>query len=103
MDMMFALVLWAHPKITLEILPVLMGIWAILSGLLEAAVAVVQRYENIWPKFLFSTVILIFGWVVLLHPLVAGNMLSSLFGALLICIGLGYITISISLRKLFSQ
>lgn len=102
MDAVFGLILLIHPEISLNILSFIIGFWAIMSGLLESAIATTRNFKKSWPQFLFGNAIFIFGWLVLLHPYISGIILSDLFGGLLIFMGLGYILLSIAFNRFFN-
>lgn len=97
----FGLIALIWPGVTLLVLTILVGFWAIITGLSEIITAIAMRreIEGEWLYVLFGVVSVIFGLIVLLSPVSGAFAVAWIIGFSAIVFGFTMIAASLELRR----
>jgi uncharacterized membrane protein HdeD (DUF308 family) len=89
------------PAITALIIILLVGIWAVVTGILEVAAAISLRefIENEWLLGLSGLVSILFGIVLFLYPRIGGVAVIWVIGAYAVLFGVLSIFLGLKIRK----
>ena len=101
-----AIIMLAHPQAVMNLIVVLVGAWALVSGIFIIAIAVllIPITERAWIWGLVSgAVAFIAGIAVLVHPGFGAVAMSWILGLAVLAYGVSHIGLGVGIRKVSSQ
>jgi uncharacterized membrane protein HdeD (DUF308 family) len=96
-DILFGIVLSAHPELTAATLPFVFGFWAGFYGL-YLMVDAFSGPDNRGMKFFVGVFTIILGYVIIFNPLFVGLSLTFWLGILLLFVGIYNVIVSFSIK-----
>lgn len=103
LSMLIGLSLILHPEISVRVLPLYIGFWILLKGLLLAGIAFElkgQGRENWWLVIVLAGLNALFGVMMILNPLFGAALIGTFAALGLISIGISLIYVGFRIKKI---
>lgn len=103
LSMLIGLSLILHPEISVRVLPLYIGFWILLKGLLLAGIAFelkAQGRENWWLVIVLAGLNALFGVMMILNPLFGAALIGTFAALGLISIGISLIYVGFRIKKI---
>ena len=97
MDIIFGIILMAHPELTAAILPFIFGIWGIFYGF-ALIIDAFSGAKNMGWKIFGGIMIVLFGFFIMFNPLFMDLTLTIWVGVMLLTVGIYNVIASFSLK-----
>ncbi len=103
LSMLIGLSLILHPEISVRVLPLYIGFWILLKGLLLAGIAFelkAQGRDNWWLVIVLAGLNALFGVMMILNPLFGAALIGTFAALGLISIGISLIYVGFRIKKI---
>ena len=102
LNLIIGIIILASPEISIKIFLLLIGVWALLIGMIQIISAVKMKYllNDYWIYILNGILAIVFAIVVLINPFESALVITTLLGVYAIILGIFSIFISLKMRRI---